>query len=96
MAGKQFGQNLPVNRADILQVKNFVEIALAHTVSEMSTFFAFSALRKFINVYLCFTQKFKMAAKSGGKRFLRKLANTLYNTLWVRNFVEIALVHSVS
>ena len=57
-----------------LRVKNFVEIALCHTISE-------------INIFLHFTQKFKMAAKSGGKS---------PNTLRVKNFVEIALSRTVS
>ena len=46
-----------VDPACTLWVKNFVEIALSHTVSE-------------INVLLRFTQKFKMATKSGGKVIL--------------------------
>ena len=49
----------PVHSADTLWVQNFVEIALSHTISGM-------------NVLLRFTQKFKMAAKSGEKRVLRK------------------------
>ena len=51
-----FCENLPV---DTLWVKNFVEIALAHSVSK-------------INVFLSFTQKFNMATKSGGKMILAK------------------------
>ena len=43
-----FGKNLPVDFADTLRVKNFVKIALACFISE-------------INVFLHFTQKFKMA-----------------------------------
>ena len=38
-------------------VKNFIENALSRSVSK-------------INAILCFTQKFKMAAKSGGKMIL--------------------------
>ena len=51
--------NLPVDSGDTLQVKNFVEIALSRTVSEM-------------NAFLHFTQKFKMAAKNGRKMILEK------------------------
>ena len=55
----------PVHSADTLWVQNFVKIALSRTVSE-------------INVLLRFTQKFKMAAKSGGKAiFSRKVASRL-------------------
>ena len=54
-----FCEKSPVEWSDNLQVRNFVEIALSHTVSE-------------INAPLRFTQKFKMAAKSGGKATFEK------------------------
>ena len=47
-----------VDSADILRVKNLVEIALSRTVSE-------------INAFLRFTKKFKMA-KHGGKTIFGK------------------------
>ena len=49
-----FCEKSPVDSADTLRVKNFVEIALSCSISE-------------INTFLHFTQKFKMATKSGGK-----------------------------
>ena len=49
-----FGEKLPVDSADTLWVKNFVEITLSCSVSE-------------INAFLHFMQKFKMADKSDGK-----------------------------
>ena len=49
-----FWENLPGESADTLWVKYFIEIALSHTVSK-------------INLFLHFTQQFKMAAKNGGK-----------------------------
>ena len=49
-----FWEKLPVGTADTLWVKNFIKIALSRTISEIS-------------VFLSFTQKFKMAAKNGGK-----------------------------
>ena len=49
----------PVDPADTLRVKNFVEIALAHSVSK-------------INMFLHFMQKFMMAAKKGGKTIFGK------------------------
>ena len=49
-----FCEKSPVDFADTLQVKTFVEIALPRSVSE-------------INAFLHLTQKFKMAAKNGGK-----------------------------
>ena len=44
----------PVDSADTVRVKKIFEIALSFSVSE-------------INTFLRFMQKFKMAAKSGGK-----------------------------
>ena len=76
-----FGEKSPVDSIDTLWVKNFVEIALSHTVSE-------------INAFWHFTQKFKMAAKSGGKMI--KVASRLCRYFWVKNFVEIALSYTVS
>ena len=80
----KFWEKSPVDSADILCVNNFVKIALSRTVSE-------------INKFLHFMQKFKMAAKSGGENdFWEKSPVESPNTLWVKNFVEIALSRSVS
>ena len=49
-----FYEKLPVDCAATLGVKNFVVIALSHSISE-------------INRFLRLTQKLKMAAKSAGK-----------------------------
>ena len=66
-----------------LRVKKFVEISLSRTVSE-------------INAFLHFSQKFKMAAKSGGKMLFCKSSPVgSVDTLWVKNFVEIPLSRSV-
>ena len=74
----------PVHSVDTLRIHNFVIIALSHTVSE-------------INVLLCFTQKFKMADKSGRKAiFCIKSPADCADTLWVQNFIEIALCRTVS
>ena len=51
-----FCEKSPVDSADKLQVKNSVEITLFRSVSK-------------INTFLCLTQNFKMATKSGGKMF---------------------------
>ena len=70
--------------ADTLGLKNFVEIALSHTVSSIIAF-------------LHFTQKFKMAAKNGRKIFfLEKSSVNSADTMRVKNFVEITLFRSVS
>ena len=49
-----FWQNIADDSVYTLRVKNFVEIALSHTISK-------------INLFLHFTQKLKMAAKNGAK-----------------------------
>ena len=54
-----FCKKTPLDSADTLRIKNFVEIALSLSVSE-------------INTFLCFTQKLKMAAKSGRKTIFAK------------------------
>ena len=59
-----FCEKSPVDSAYTEWVKNFVEIALSHFVSE-------------VNVFLCFMQKFKMAAKSGRKRFLQEVSSRM-------------------
>ena len=64
-----FWEKSPVDSADTLGVKNFKEIAVSHTVSE-------------INVFLHFTQKFKMAAKNGGKTILRKTHQLTLELPW--------------
>ena len=68
--------------ADNLRVQNLVEIALSHTISEM-------------NALLHFTQKFKMAAKSGGKVIFVKSHQYTLDTLGFKNFDEIALSRTV-
>ena len=58
VAGKLFlGKKSPVDSADNLRVKNFMEITLSRSISK-------------INRFLHFMEKFKMAAKSGRKQFL--------------------------
>ena len=54
-------------------VKKFTEIALSHTVSK-------------INAFLHFTQKFKMAAKNGGKTIFEKSPDESANTLGGKKF----------
>ena len=75
MAGNQFLGKI----VDTLWVKNFVEIALSRTLSE-------------INVLLGFTQKFKMATKKMGKNdFWETSSVCSAENLRVKNLVEIAL-----
>ena len=66
-----------------LRVKNFIEIALSPTVSE-------------IKAFLCFTQKFKMAAKNGGNDFWEKSPGDSTDTLQLKNFIKISLSRTVS
>ena len=50
-----------------------------------------------LNSLLHFTQKFKMATKSGGKAiFCENSPVDSADTLWVQNFVEIALSRTIS
>ena len=60
------------------RVKNFVEIALSCSISE-------------INGFLRFTQKFKMGAKSVGKTICEKSSVESADTMRVKDFIEIAL-----
>ena len=60
-----FGENLPADSADALRAKNFVKIALAHSVFE-------------INTFLHFIQKIHDGRqKIQGKRFWQKVASRL-------------------
>ena len=54
-----FGEKSPIESAEALWIKNFVEIALALSVSK-------------INLILRFMKKFKMATKSGRRRISAK------------------------
>ena len=53
-----------------------VEIALSRTVSE-------------INAFWCFTQKFKMAAKNGGKTFWEKFSADSADPCWLKILQEL-------
>ena len=59
-----FCKKLPVDSANTLQVINFIKISLFRTVFQ-------------INVFLCFTQKFKMAIENGRKVIFPNVASTL-------------------
>ena len=80
---KEFCEKSPVNFPDTLWVKNCIEIAPSRSVSK-------------INAFLRLTQKFKMAAKSGRKHFLRSFQLTLQIPCGSKNCVKITLSHSVS
>ena len=62
-----FWEKPPDDSADTPKVKNFAEIALFCTISV-------------INVFLCFTQKFKMATKNGEKTVFGKKCHL---SLWI-------------
>ena len=59
-----FWEKSPVDSANNLRVKNFMEITLSRSISE-------------INTFLCFTQKLKMAAKSCRKTIFQKITSRL-------------------
>ena len=78
-----FWENSPLDSADTLPLKNFVKITLSHTVSK-------------INAFLRFTQKFKMAAKNGSKAIFCEMSPVhSADTRWVKNFVKIAVCHTI-
>ena len=54
-----FWEKSPVDSADILRIKNFVEIALSRSVSET-------------NMLLCFHAEIQNGCKSGGKTIFAK------------------------
>ena len=84
MAVKQFLCKVAVDSADTLQVKNFAEIALPCTVSE-------------INALLHFMQNFKMATKTGGEPIFGKNCQITLYTLRVKTFkIKIAIFRTVS
>ena len=57
--GNDFCEKSPIDSADTLRIKNFIEMALSSSVSKR-------------NAFLCLTQKFKMSAKSGRKTIFVK------------------------
>ena len=67
MQKSDFWEKSPVDSADTQWIKTFVEITLSRTVSE-------------INALLRFTQKFKMATKSGGKVIFESPVDSAYKT----------------
>ena len=74
--GREKQVDSPVDSADPMWFKNFVEIALSGTVSE-------------INAFLCFTQKFKMAAKNGGKTIFEKSHQYTLSTLGAKILMKL-------
>ena len=81
-----FGKLQRVHSLDTLWVENFDEIALSHTVKEIEANWCFVAK----------IRKFKMAAIFGEGKIFGKLQRVhSLDTLWVENFDEIALSHTV-
>ena len=73
-----FWEKSPVDSADTLGVKNFDEIAVSHTVAE-------------INVFLRFTQKFKMVAKNGRITIFGKTRQSNLGIPWSSNILTKSL-----
>ena len=65
----------------ILGVKNFVEMAVSRTVSEINAFYAEIQYGR---------------QKWWENHFLQKVADNSTHTLRVKNFVQVALSHTVS
>ena len=86
--GKIFWKLQILHSLDTLWVENFDEIALFRTVKEIEANLCFAILAKI--------RKFKMAAIFGeGKIFWKLQRVHSLDTLWVENFDEIALSHTV-
>ena len=84
----KFLENCRVHYLDTLWVENFDEIALSRTFKEIE------AIR--VLPYLAKIRKFKMVAIFGeGKIFLKLPRVEFSDTLWVKNFDEIALSRTV-
>ena len=71
---------VPVDSTDTLRVKNFVNIALSHTVSKINAFF-----------FPCYTKIQDGRQKWRENAFWEKLPIDSANNLWVKNFVKITL-----
>ena len=86
--GNHFCENSPVESAHTLWFKNFVEIALASSVSEINPFFAFYAEIQDGR------QKWqKNTEVQDGRQKWRENKSSLESayTLWIKNLVEISL-----
>ena len=79
-----FCEKLPVDFALTLGVKNFVEIALSHTISEKNVFFAFNAEIQ------------DDCHKWGKPFFCEKMPVHSPHTLVVKNCIKIALSRTIS
>ena len=86
--GKIFLKIANRHSLDTPWIENFDEIALSRTVKEIQAICVFPFSAKI--------RKFKMAAIFGEGKFFLKIANRhSLDTLWVENFVEIALSRTV-
>ena len=86
--GKIFGKLQRVHSLDTLWVENFDEIALSHTVKEIEGNLCFAIFGK--NSKIQNGRHFW-----GGENFLNLQRVHSLDTLWVENFDEIALSHTV-
>ena len=59
-----FWEKLPVDSTDILRVKNFIELTISHTISQINQFFVLH-------------RNSRLPPKMAGKRFLGKVASRL-------------------
>ena len=79
-----FCDKTPVDSADTLRIKNYVEIALSRSIIEINAFFVFN------------TEIQDGRQKWRENNFGEKLPVDSADTLWVKKFVKIALSHSIS
>ena len=79
-----FGGKSPVDSADTLRVKNFVQIAVSSTVIKITAFFVVYA-------------EIQNGCQKWRENYFRGRSSVYSaDTLWVKNFIEIALACSVS
>ena len=83
MAGNDFWPNFADDSVYTLRVKNFVKIAVARSVSEITRFCVLHRISRW-------------PPKVAGNNFCENLPVNSADTLWVKNFVEITLARSVS
>ena len=78
-----FWQNIADDTVYTLQVKNYIEMAVSCTVSE-------------INMFCILCRNSIWPPKMAGKLFFwQKVEDNSTHTLWVKNFIEIALSRTI-
>ena len=101
-----FAKKTPVDSADTLRIKNFVEITLSRSISKINMFLCFMhKFRQNRSISLCFQDKqvftFNTEIQDGRQKwwennFCKKSSVESADTLWDKNFFEIAFIAEIS